>query len=63
MAGRHLVAALDRQAVEGFQYAYRVLVRFKNGQSFGAWVPSKMTNAVALQRIFDGYAEYMKVSR
>ncbi len=63
MAGRHLIGAMDRQAVEGFQYAHRVLVRFKNGQHFGAWVPDKMTNAVALQKIFDGYTEYLKVSR
>jgi hypothetical protein len=45
-----------RFSVEGFEYRHRVLVKFTNGQSIEAWVPVGMTNATAVQRVFDAYA-------
>jgi hypothetical protein len=56
-AGKYESSGLDRLIVDGFAYQHRMLVRFpRDGQTFGAWVPVGMSNATALQRIFDGYA-------
>lgn len=55
-AGQYHSGPADKHTVDGCKYSHRVLVKFTgNAQTIDAWVPRGMTNAVALQRVFDAY--------